>query len=189
MDGVAHHEASQPSDGTCTSAAAVGTDRTGTDVFDAESIEQTLQEQVQLLDSCTDESKLLAALEAINDVVDGLAGLADQSGVSVTPPENIDRLLQPAVDAAVHVKVTDIIKKYVTPDVNHRELSSQQSYVLEEAFCLLANLASGTEQQKKVATDTGIIPIVLATLMKSEQRSVLNHCIVFFIVFLGIWNL
>ena len=175
MDDVAH-EASRPSDDT--SAAAVATDQTGTDVFDAEKVTQALQEQVQILDSCTDESKLLAALEAINDVVDGLAGLADQSGVSVTPPENIDRLLQPAVDAAVHVKVTDIIKKYVTPDVNHRELSSQQSYVLEEAFCLLANLASGTEQQKKVVTDTGVVPIVLATLMKSEQRSVLNHCIV-----------
>ena len=126
------------------------------DDFDAVEVTQTLREQVGILDSCTDERQLLAALEAINDILDSLPGLADQSDDFVTPPENIDKPLQPAFDAAVHVKVTDVIKKFITPNVNHRELSSQQNWVLYEAFYILTNLTAWTEEQTKLVTDADL---------------------------------
>ena len=173
MDDVAN-EASQSSDDT--SAAAIGTDQTGQDDFDAVKVTQTLQEQLQLLESYTDESKLLDTLVAINEVLTEFPGLTDQSDFEVSP-ENYDKLLQLAFDAAVHVKVISVIKKYITPDLKHDKLSSQQSCVLVEAFWILTNLASGTEKQTKLVTDAGVIPIVLATFMKSEQRFVFNHCI------------
>ena len=167
------HDASQPKDATAVDKTAAS--QTGSDALDTEKVTQTLQEQLQHLDSCTDESKLLAALVTIRKVLVNFPGLTNQ-GDFVTSPENYDKLLQLAFDAAVHVKVTDVIKKYITPDLKHNKLSSQQSCVLVEAFWILTNLASGTEEQKKAVTDTGVLPIVLATLMKSEHPWVFHMC-------------
>ena len=168
------HDASQPSDTTV--AVKFAASQTSCHALDSEKVTQTLQEQLQHLDSHTDESKLLAALVTIRKELVNFPGLKNQGNFDAVP-EKYDNLLQLAFDAAVHVKVTDVIKKFITPDFKYDKLSSQQSCVLVEAFWILTNLASGTEKQTKLVTDTGVVPIVLETLMKSEQRFIFNQCI------------
>ena len=51
------HDASQPSDATA--AVKTAANENGSDALDTEKVTQTLQEQLQHLDSYTDESKLL----------------------------------------------------------------------------------------------------------------------------------
>ena len=74
MDDAAH-EASQPSD--TTAAVKFKASQTGSDDLDTEKVAQTLQEQLQHLDSYTDESQLLAALVAIRKVLLDLPGLTE----------------------------------------------------------------------------------------------------------------